>query len=187
MHKHILKEIHGSEAGFAHIDADIAHELAEANLVELNTDMIDDEGNVAARLTPSGIWEANKADEVVPAKKKERKMARQAEPVAEVTAPTSEFAITKGGFEAPERKIGDRATKYPFDSLEVGDSFMVAGKTAKQFASSVTATNKKYSETGDETETYSYKGETRVRPVRTLTRKFAVKDVDGGVQVGRVA
>ena len=51
---------------------------------------------------------------------------------------------------------------YPFDNLEIGDSFEVVGKTTKQFASKVYITGKK------------------------LGKKFTMRASDAGVRVWRI-
>lgn len=189
----ILLTIKSGTDGVAYIDPDKGKELATAGLVELNASMVDDFGGIAARLTPSGLWAVEndgqpaKLDEPIAKPKKAAKVAAEPKETDMATAPTDTFEITKGGFEAPARKQIERNNKYPFDSLEVGDSFLVPAKTVEKFASTVTAANRKYSEETGETENYTRKGETKTRPVRKSLRKFAYKAEGDGVRVGRVA
>jgi len=159
------------EPFYAMVNPGEAAELAACGLVELNHDIVDDFGSVAARLTASGILEYENSSKIA-TKTKEKRM---------------NFEVTKGGFEPAPRKTFTRESKFPFDALEVGDSFFVADRDAKSFASTVTAANRKYSEETNETETYKFRGEEHTRAVRKSLRKFAAKDVYGGVQVGRVA
>jgi hypothetical protein len=196
----ILKQIYDDPRGYSFVDPDDAHQLAGRGLVEINEALDDGYGGVAVRLTPSGKWavENDQLDEpIVTATTAGAEIYFTGKSNVEIfgevfmaktveTAPVTGFEITKGGFEAPKRKTIERAAKYPFEALEVGDSFLVAGKTENQFASTVTAANRKYSEETAETETYNYKGEERTRPVRKQLRKFAYKAEDGGVRVGRV-
>lgn len=199
----LLKQIYEaqqSEPGYLFVDPEQGRELAEKGFVELNETIIDNYGAVATRLTPSGVYEVEHSEE------KDETMAKAAPvetPVgtnvpeagetvapAETSTETStdgKFAITKGGFEAPKRKTVARTSQYPFEGLEVGDFFFVPGKTAAKMASTVTAANKRFSEETGETESYKFKGEQRTRPVMKALRKFAAADVDGGVNIGRVA
>lgn len=50
------------------------------------------------------------------------------------------FDIEKG-VPLPERATGGRRSTYPFESLAVGDSFFVPGKT--KFASTIQSANKR--------------------------------------------
>lgn len=186
----ILLTIKSGTDGVAYIDPDKGNELAAAGLVELNASMVDDFGGIAARLTPSGLWAVEndgqpaKLDEPIAKPKKAAKVAAKPK---ELPMTDTTFEITKGGFEAPARKQIERNNKYPFDSLEVGDSFLVPSKAVEKFASTVTAANRKYSEETGETESYTRKGETKTRPVRKSLRKFAYKAEGDGVRVGRVS
>ncbi len=42
------------------------------------------------------------------------------------------------------RGFGARVSKYPFEQLDLGDSFFVPGSTSKSFASTITTQNKRY-------------------------------------------
>jgi len=72
----------------------------------------------------------------------------------------SEFTIEKG-VPVPKQVGAGRKNKYPFDALEVGDSFFV--KDTKVKAISKTCSNHG----------------------KRLSRKFASRTVDGGVRVWR--
>lgn len=76
---------------------------------------------------------------------------------AQTTTATS-FPI-ESGIPIPE---ATRNAKYPWSSLEVGDSFFVPGKTVKTFASQVATAQKK------------------------RDCKLRARNVDGGVRVWRV-
>lgn len=78
------------------------------------------------------------------------------------------------------RVAGELGSKYPFDKLEVGDSFHVKPTAnmpdpAKSLASSVTASNRRYAEKVDGTHT-SRKGK-EIQNYR-YTREFTVRAVD---------
>lgn len=120
-----------------------ADELVSANgsLVEVNKEVKDASQNVAVRLTASG----QAAQAAIAAE-----AATAAPAVAE---PKQEFVI-ESGVPVPEINRGGRvgATKYPFEKLEIGQSFFVLAteKTpnpAKSLASTVNSANKRYKTT----------------------------------------
>lgn len=72
------------------------------------------------------------------------------------------FAIESGvPVPAPERNVKTRNSKYPWNSMQVGDSFFVADFTTKGFAGTVYSAGKRSG------------------------RKFTVRAMDGGVRVWR--
>lgn len=78
-------------------------------------------------------------------------------PEAKNKAPRVEPIVAVGvieGFTPPPKpmRAGSGATKYPFDSLEIGQYFSVRNKTRRQMVGPVSNANKKYrSEAQDET------------------------------------
>jgi len=72
----------------------------------------------------------------------------------------SEFTIDKG-IPVPKLVGTGRRNKYPFDAMEVGDSFLVTGLKGKTIS-----------------RICCYHG-------KRLSRKFASRTVDGGVRVWR--
>ena len=72
----------------------------------------------------------------------------------------SEFTIEKG-IPVPKQVGAGRKNKYPFDAMEVGDSFFVKDGTVKTLSRSCGIYGKR------------------------LERKFASRTVDGGVRVWR--
>lgn len=184
-----IYEAQQTDPGYKFVGPEEGRELAAAGLVELNETIIDDYGGIAARLTPSGVWQVENAGQ--PAKQEGNDMAKANDATTATAAATpategNKFTITKGGFTPPARKSFNRPSMYPFDDLDVGDFFFVAGKTAEQIASTVTAANKRFSEETGETETFNFKGEQKTRNVRKPLRRFAAVDVEGGVNVGRI-
>jgi hypothetical protein len=58
--------------------------------------------------------------------------------MSEVQAPI----VIEQGVPLPQRNVG-RTTVYPFGALNVGDSFFVANRTTKDFASTIAAARKR--------------------------------------------
>lgn len=73
----------------------------------------------------------------------------------------SEFTIEKG-IPVPKMTGAGRKTKYPFESMQVGDSFFVKDGTVKTLSRSCGTYGKR------------------------LERKFASRTVEGGARVWRV-
>ena len=73
----------------------------------------------------------------------------------------NEFTIEKG-IPVPKMTGAGRKTKYPFESMQVGDSFFVKDGTVKTLSRSCGTYGKR------------------------LERKFASRTVDGGARVWRV-
>ncbi len=73
----------------------------------------------------------------------------------------SEFTIEKG-IPVPKMTGAGRKTKYPFESMQVGDSFFVKDGTVKTLSRSCGTYGKR------------------------LERKFTSRTVDGGARVWRV-
>lgn len=67
------------------------------------------------------------------------------------------------GVPMPKPAKTERPAKYPFSVMEVGDSFLVEGKTATAFAAQLQRAGRDYG------------------------RKFALRTVDGGIRVWRTA
>lgn len=115
--------------------------VADAGLVEFN-DTIKDGNKVAVRASDAGVaaWNAMNPTGATSA------------PAGGV-ATTASYAITKGiALPAIKRRVGEATgSKYPFDTMEPGDSFHVPKSDdmpnpAKSIASSVTAANMRYAE-----------------------------------------
>ena len=69
--------------------------------------------------------------------------------------------VVEKGIELPKGRIGQQ--KYPWDEMDIGDSFYVAGGDLKRIRWAATANGSKYG------------------------RKYSVRAVDGGVRTWRVA
>ncbi|QZA70439.1 hypothetical protein AH03_25 [Erwinia phage AH03] len=166
-----IKAATNGAEGFKFISQLDAEYLVEAGLIEVNNEMTDADGNVAARAVAETTPETNKA------------------------APVSKFEI-ESGIEIPKKSSrgAGRASVYPFDSLEVGQSFFVGNSAEvedayKSMGSTVSSANARYAEEiPGETKT-NRKG--NVVPATKQTRQFmhvrAEKDGVQGTRVFRVA
>lgn len=94
------------------------------------------------------------------------------------------FTIDKG-IPIPESvgrgRIG--ATKYPFDAMEVGDSFFIA-EDHKKLASTVSSANQRYAKPDPTGEQRKARNGQMV-PKTVLTRRYVVKQVEGGSRIWR--
>lgn len=158
------------EAGFKFISELDAEYLRDAGLIEINSDMHDEAGNVAARAIQ-----------------------------LETTTPTKAASVSKfeieTGIEMPAkttRSGAGRTSVYPFDDLEIGQSFFVPneeGKDAyKSMSSTVSSANARYTEeVPGETRT-NRKGVTvpATRQLRQFTHARSTKDGVEGTRVFRV-
>lgn len=154
--------------------------LVESGDVEINPEMTDAHGNIATRATAKHTQESSApmTEHVTAAK-----------PSFEIeTVPMPERTRKPSGLRA------GRTPLYPFDSLEVGQSFFVADKAAdkpafKAMASTVAGANARHSEV--------IEGQTRVNrkketvPATRQLRKFKIvedeKNGQKGARIFRVA
>jgi hypothetical protein len=151
--------------------------LVAAGHAEMHPTATDAQGNRAFRVTEAGIA-ANAAAST------DAGSASTDAGKAGSGKQTVTFAVAKNVVPlppAPERKTpvgGGREELYPFAGLEVGGSFFVPGKTAKNLASTVSGARARYAEV--------IEGQTRKNragkdvPATKLTRDFAVRDVADG-------
>lgn len=163
--------------------------LVEAGLVEINPGMTDENGNVATRATQKGIESLDSAATVADNATSEATSA---------TAATGETQKVKTMFKIedsiPVPTISGRGrggNVYPFDQLEVGQSFFVANSedkpnAIKSLASTVSSATARYAvPSADGATKTNKKGETV--PVMVETRKFVVRSVEeNGVKGARV-
>lgn len=154
-----------SEQGFAYTSASDAKAFAAEGLVEVNETMTDENGNVAVRLL-------------------NKDAATNAAPAEKPVKTATNFAIDDG-IAIPAgsgRGRGRGGEMYPFDLLEVGQSFFVPNtdakpNAAKSLASTVSSATARYAVVDPEGKTKTNKsGE--VVPVMVETRKFVVRPVD---------
>lgn len=164
----------------AYADEEYFKELVDKELVEVNIALATDAGDVPARPTEAGI-----------------KLIKENSVTENVVAPEPSFAI-EDGIAIPEAKRGGgggrkgpRGSKYPFATMENGQSFFVPAtedmpNPAKTLASTASTAKKAFGEvTG--TREITRKGETRTVDAYTYTRGFIVRAVEeNGVRGCRV-
>ena len=157
-----------TEAGCMYIpETNEATKLVELGLIEVNLELTNDDG-AAARATDAGKAEIEGESEQAPA------------------APVqSSFELDTDVPLPPVRRSGTGAEKYPFDQMEVGNSFHVAAtednpEPNKRLASTVSSATARYrvEEKDDEGKTVmttNKKGEEV--PAMVDVRKFVVRAV----------
>lgn len=170
-----------AERGFLHTSPAVHTPLIEAGLVEINTDIINEAGEVATRATEKGI--------------KAVQTNHDESQAVETVAGKNGFVL-EADIAVPTIKRGGRGGEvYPFDAMTVGQSFFVAASEAKpnpakSLASTVSSATARYAEekknAAGEVETKTNKkGE--VVPVMVETRKFIVRSVEEkGVKGARI-
>ena len=155
-----------TEKGFGYAAESDCAELAKCGLVEVNTSIaLDENGRFAVRCISAGFEVVNGL------------------------GTDSEFPVV-GGIDMPtvSRHIPKRTSKYPFDQLEVGQSFFIAAteevpNPMRSYASAVTGANKRFAE--------EVPGETRVNrkgntvPLTRQTREFSMRRVADGAPWGQ--
>ena len=163
MHKHHKKMLERLVEGPQIVDDQTVQPLVEWGYVELDPQGADDEGLVQARIAPSVLEEVQQL-------------------VKEKTV--SDFEIVDGLI--PNDSVrggrGTRPETYPFSKLEVGQSFPIPAtdkmpNPVKDFASTVSGANRRYSEETEETFT-NRRG--NVVPRRVQLRKFEIRAVKVG-------
>lgn len=166
----------------AYADEDYFKELVDKGFVEVNIALATEAGDVPARPTEAGI-----------------KLIKDNGVTDNVVAPVTEpsFAI-EDGIAIPEAKRGGgggrkgpRGSKYPFATMENGQSFFVPAteempNPAKTLASTASTAKKAFgSVTG--TREITRKGETKTVDAYTYTRGFIVRAVEeNGIRGARV-
>jgi len=184
-----LAEIVAAGANGMFVPESVYAPLVEAGLVEINPGMTDENGNVATRATQKGIESLDSAATVADNATSEATSA---------TAATGETQKVKTMFKIedsiPVPTISGRGrggNVYPFDQLEVGQSFFVANSedkpnAIKSLASTVSSATARYAvPSADGATKTNKKGETV--PVMVETRKFVVRSVEeNGVKGARV-
>lgn len=168
-----LAEIIAAGANGLYTRPEVHGPLVEAGFVELNPAGPNESGETLTRATQKGIESMNTASQT-PAK----------------TAAPSSFAI-EDGFAIPTASgRGRGGNVYPFDALNVGQSFFVPNtedkpNAAKSLASTVSSATARYAEVVEGQFKTNKKGEQV--PVTRETRKFVVRSVEGGARVWRTA
>lgn len=151
--------------------------MVEAGTVEINPALVDADGNVATRATQKGIETVN-----APA-------TTDQAAALQTPAPKSAFAIEDGVALPTISGRGRTGTTYPFDALQVGQSFFVPNdekkpNAAKSLASTVSSATARYAVATGNTKKNT-KGEDV--PEMKPTRTFVVRSVEGGARIWRTA
>lgn len=187
------------EGGFVYTDKATHDYLIEQGHAEVNPDMVDESGDVATRATDAGIAHIQALEvETSADTAEETTEENQPEPEAEqpATAEPTKSESKKMSIEIEQNVAvpavsgrGRKSSMYPFDDMQIGDSFFVEATEAKpdpakSMASTVAGANARYAEPT---------GEMRVNrngkevPATVPTRRYIVRSVEGGARVWRVA
>lgn len=152
--KGLLGLIGNSEEGFLYMSPDQVDPLIKRGWAEQHPWMEED-GKFATRLTKEGIGEIEAEDEEVdseqlPVVEDEPTQTPLAEEV--VVAEVSGFELEKNIPVPPRTRKLRGPYKYPFDKMEVGDSFHIPAtedrpKPSRTLASTVSTASKKYGKT----------------------------------------
>ena len=177
----------------AYISRDDGLPLVKAGLVEVNTEILDNDGNAAVRLTEKGKAMINGGESASS---------------TNVEGGAKYAVISDAVLPASKRKGGGGGAPivYPFDSLEIGQSFFVPVSEkhkdpVKTLGSTVSSANMRYAEKTGETKTVirTKRGpknravldengekvkETVEVPVYRYTRRFSLRPVTAGVTYG---
>jgi len=146
--------------------------LVAEGLVEINTTMTNEAGEIATRATQKGI-ESMSTDKAAPA----------------ATAVKSAFAVEDGVAIPAAAGRGRVGNTYPFDAMQVGQSFFVPNTekkpdAAKSLASTVSSATARYAvATGNKK---LNRKNVEVDEMKA-TRTFTVRAVEGGARVWRTA
>jgi hypothetical protein len=184
-----LAEIVAAGANGMFVPESVYAPLVEAGLVEINSTMVNEAGEIATRATQAGIESLDSGATVGNNATSEANSE---------TAETGKTKKVKTMFKIedsiPVPTISGRGrggNVYPFDQLEVGQSFFVANSedkpnAAKSLASTVSSATARYAVPAEDGSTkINKKGE--VVPVMVETRKFVVRSVEeNGVKGARV-
>lgn len=177
--------------GFAYVkNGATSAMLAEAGLVELNPQMVDGD-KIAARATEKGIDMYQSGDNV------EASNEGQVDQTEGTNTMDNQFAIDDGVAIPAIKRKGSATPIYPFDALEVGQSFFVPAtedmpNPGKSLASTVSSASKRYAtENGTRTINRRNKETGEMEPVEVpayeYSRKFMVRTVEeNGVKGARV-
>lgn len=183
---------------FVYLGTDATAALVAAGLAEVNPGMSDNFGGVATRATAAGMQRIAEhraagsqgggsvgGEQLPPASAgaQPEQPAASSGPAATV-ASVGDFVIAT--VPLPERKStgAGRSSSYPFDKLEVGQSFFVQATAAKpnprkSLASTVSSATRRYATKTDQTRNVKVKGVLRAVPIYTENRKFEVYEGTG--------
>lgn len=146
--------------------------LLQNGLIEMNESIKNEEGEQATRATAEGIAYIDSLTVVT----------KVEEPKPEGSIKMS-FEI-ETGIEMPKtvRGGGVGNSVYPFDKLELGQSFFVAGKDAKSMAGTVSSATQRYAKETGKMRTNRKGNEV---PEMEIIREFKVRAAEGGSRIWR--
>jgi hypothetical protein len=193
-----LKDIAEAPGGFIYTSRSDHEQFLSQGLVEVNASMCDDEGKIATRCTQLGFqWleqeELEQQEKNTPWNGQEISADKEPEFVEHVVSNSQ--GKTFNGFKIekdvppPKARIRQSSNVYPFDSLEIGESFFVPNTVekpdiAKTLSSTVSSANARYAVETGETKISRRTGEET--KVKRQTRNFIVRPVEGGARIWRM-
>lgn len=188
-----LAEIVAAGANGIYTSPEVHMPLIEAGLVEINPAMTNENGEIATRATQKGIESLDNGNGVADnaTSETQTETAETGTTQKVKTMFKIEDSIPVPTISGRGRGGGRGGNVYPFDQLEVGQSFFVANSedkpnAAKSLASTVSSATARYAVASEDGATKTNKkGE--VVPVMVETRKFVVRSVEeNGVKGARV-
>ena len=177
-----LAEIVAAGANGMFVPESVYAPLVEAGLVEINSAMVNEAGEIATRATQAGIESLDKGNS-------------NADNTNSQTAATGKTEKVKTMFQIKKRSEvnviksarGRQGAQYPFDELEPGDCFFVANSedkpnAAKSLASTVSSATARYAVPAEDGATKTNKNGETV-PVMVKTRVFVVeRGIEDGIE-----
>lgn len=163
---------------FLYLGTDESAGLVAAGLVETNASLVDNFGGVATRATAQGMQYMADNQNSAPA------ADAAASTAAPAAAASPSFVIASVPLPTRTRSNAGRSSQYPFDNLEVGQSFFVPASEKmpnprKSLASTVSSATRRYATKTDQTRVMKIKGVEKTVPVYNETRKFEVFEGTG--------
>ena len=171
--------IEASAEGFIFAQVVDVNPFINEGLVEVNEAITDENGAVAVRLSTVAETQAEGVAAVAAVAETKAKPVVKSSFALEDDVPMPKFKRATGG------------ALYPFEEMQIGQSFFVPNTddkpdAAKSLGSTVSSATARYSiEDPSGATTTNLKGETV--PVMIEQRKFVVRKVEGGARVWRVA
>lgn len=182
----LLETIVNAGGNGTYVDAKKLSVLEKAELVEVKHDRKNDKGHVAVRATAAGRDAVTAPVNQQPATEPET--TTEPQPKEQSTMTISKIADNVA---VPPTAHGARASKYPINDLEVGQSFFVLAEgdaldaTAKQMNGVTHNANRRHSEpTGNMTTIKRGKRAGEEVPERRQTRLFASRRIKDGAEWG---
>lgn len=186
-----LAEIVAAGANGIYVPESVFAPLVEAGLVEINTAMTNEAGEVATRATQKGIDSLqSNGDNTSEASEASANSETAATETGKTQKVKTMFKI-EDSIPVPTSSRGRGGNVYPFDELAVGQSFFVPNSedkpnAAKSLASTVSSATARYAVASEDGATKTNK-KGKVVPVMVETRKFVVRSVEeNGVKGARV-